>query len=231
MREQSTALQQTVQQNGDGHMFTGWSSQSSPSSSVSSAGLSSSSSSWLFGQLGAQLSSTATAEIQCSVNNVFPLPELTIYQVLNDGLRPRSLTNARYSQNITQLPNGAYYASVTAVIEDTELLLEQTHHPRSLHHAPGSYGPTMFECLVSQDEIRHELRKRTIYSPSSGKSLPSFHPKTLEINLWKFSLSEQKTPNMMPAVALAQAPPTNHCSTVFCFYYWPLSGNQHRKLN
>lgn len=155
MREQSTALQQTVSQNGQGHMYNGWS---------STAG-----SSWLFGHFGSQLSSATTAEIQCSVNNVFPLPELTIYQVLSDSQRPRSLKNARYTQNVTQLPNGAFSMSVTALIEDTELFHEDQTRLNTVHTATKYTKPTTFECLVTQDVIRHELRNRTTYSPLIGK--------------------------------------------------------------
>ncbi|KAJ6215850.1 hypothetical protein RDWZM_010350 [Blomia tropicalis] len=155
-------------------------------------------------------SSTQT-EIECSVQNVYPLPELTIYQVETDGLRPRSLQNARLSQNITKLPNGAFSVSVTVYVDDTELLHQQQMRPTTMsptivslkqkqqqhpHYYPPNSGqfvfghhqsryhpnnqvtsasssmvnghqiaPTIFECLVSQDEIRHEQRKRMLYTP------------------------------------------------------------------
>lgn len=123
---------------------------------------------------GRQLSSAATTEIQCAVHNVFPLPELTIYQVLSDGLRPRSLENARLAQNITQLSNGAFDVSVTAYIEDIELLQQQQqpqykqHNQQAQTKLPMKPTPTTFECLVSQDELRHELRKRTRYTITFG---------------------------------------------------------------
>src|SRR5699024_4113413 len=100
---------------------------------------------------------------QCSVENVFPLPQLTIYQL--DGVRPRSLERARLLPNVTHLRNGAFSVSVTAFIEDRELMAQLD--PRNTRG--GQLGPTMFECLVEQDVLRHELRKRTLYTPSYGE--------------------------------------------------------------
>lgn len=151
-----------------------------------------------------------TTEIECSVQNVYPLPELTIYQVMKDGLQPRTLENAQIHQNATRLSNGAFSVSVTAVIEDAELLLHQqleqqrqqqqrqrtmvigndvirSQQQKQLSTLSTSLdssfsptatttttpSPTIFECLVSQDEIRHELRKRTLYTPATiGNTYP-----------------------------------------------------------
>lgn len=116
VKEQSTALQQqagirhsAAAQSGGGH---------------SAAGLSSS---WWYDQYGGRLTPSTTTEIKCAVNNVYPLPELSIYQISTDGLSPISLTNARIDQNITELANGAYSVSLTAFIEDSELLHQQQH--------------------------------------------------------------------------------------------------------
>ena len=79
-------------------------------------------------------------EIECTVENVYPLPELTIYQVLGgnnnnnggiggsigDGHRPRSLERARVQQNSTQLSNGAFRVSMILSIDDEDLLMLST---------------------------------------------------------------------------------------------------------
>lgn len=158
---------------------------------------------------GRHLSSAATTEIQCAVHNVFPLPELTIYQVLSDGLRPRSLENARLAQNITKLSNGAYDVSVTAYIEDIELLQQQQQQPKQQQHhqpqpqqqqpkLPMKPTPTIFECLVSQDELRHEIRERTRYTITFGLFW-SFFGSILQMPNFVFS-----TPQMTPTSTLVR---------------------------
>lgn len=216
VKERSTALQQTnrrhpgygqhqqqsQQQGSNSQQSQPQSDSSSPwSNSAAAAGLSSS---WLYnsnaaaeqyGATGEPSSSSSSAtfksptttEIECSVQNVFPLPELTIYQM--DGQRPKSLENPRYAQNVTKLANGAFSVSVKAFIEDTELFPQTTAAAAVTAAATGANGAngrnsgssggivgaasnqqsqlapsTVFECLVSQEELRHELRKRTQYT-------------------------------------------------------------------
>ncbi|KAF7496713.1 hypothetical protein SSS_03488 [Sarcoptes scabiei] len=109
---------------------------------------------------------TAT-EVECSVDNVYPLPELTIYQVLDgDGIhsqRPRSLEKAHVHQNSTKLSNGAYRVSMTVSIDDEDLWAMSSSE--NAINNPYANKPTIFECLVSQDELKHELRRNTIYQP------------------------------------------------------------------
>ena len=195
MRERSTALQQTTES--ETHHNSGSNSGSSGSAALSS-------NSWLYGKSNknsypavSRLSSASATEVQCSVENVYPLPELTIYQVLKDGASPRSLQNARLSNNITQMPNGAFRVTQTAFVEDAELLKNSfpqnssplKYHPNTVLRKPSSNrNPNgfdnheqgaIFECLVSQEEIDHDVRKRTTFLPLKG----IFHYLFLLINI------------------------------------------------
>lgn len=129
--------------------------------------------------------SVTVTEIECSVENVYPLPELSIYQVLGDSnaknQRPRSLEKARIKQNSTQLSNGAFRVSMIVSIDDEDLFMmsdEELNSNDQLtiatskleQHSTGLVPkPTMFECLVAQDELKHELRKSTLFIPNLGK--------------------------------------------------------------
>lgn len=129
--------------------------------------------------------SVTVTEIECSVENVYPLPELSIYQVLGDSnaknQRPRSLEKARIQQNSTQLSNGAFRVSMIVSIDDEDLFMMSDEELNSndqltittsrLEQQPTGLipKPTMFECLVAQDELKHELRKSTLFIPNLGE--------------------------------------------------------------
>lgn len=95
--------------------------------------------------------SSSSSELFCKVNNVYPLPELTIYRVAQDGSHPRTLDI--YRKEFKPTSNGAYNASVSVFINDRELIQK--------------YGnePSIFECLVVLNEINHESRERLTYFP------------------------------------------------------------------
>jgi len=160
----------------------------SPSGSSSgSAALSSNS--WLYGEAKnpsssptpSRLSTSSTTEVQCSVENVYPKPELTIYLINRNGASPRTLQNARYETNSTRKPDGTFIARVTMIVEDSELLKNSPqetsghvkYHPATVLKKGGPHRDIAnreahFECLVSQDEIKYEIKNRT-FLPLRGK--------------------------------------------------------------
>ncbi|CAG2164911.1 unnamed protein product [Oppiella nova] len=97
--------------------------------------------------------SSSASELLCKVSEVYPIPELTIYRVAQDGSSPRSLDIYRPVQSNQQTMSGAWNSSVSVYINDRDLIEK--------------YGneASIFECLVVFNEINHEMRKRIQYFP------------------------------------------------------------------